>query len=628
MRELSDELGPKANRLGFWSGVGIFVFALVVLSVNLGASRELTHHETLFAQPAREMLQSGDWLVPTYAGETSLHKPPIMHLSIALSTWLTGAESRWAVRLPSVLAGALTCVLVGAIGAAAAGRAVGLLAGLIYACSFALLMQARLAEADMLLALGVAFAYWLIEKGSRVHHEEVHPESEKRDGALSSGESIWRRRGIIYVFYLTLGLLFLTKWIPGPAFVATGALLFATLLYLRGDRSQPLWHAAISPIGWLILLAIVGGWWLAAQQIEPDLWQYWSYHNLRRFSGTMGDMEGTEPTPYYLYTALALLLPWSPFLLLAAGRHLPASQQILIGVALLLAGALAGLDLAIGYSSSAKVGCVLFLLVGVAVGLKIRKRQQLLLWCWFIAGTALLTASSWKHKHYIIPILPPVAIASAAGLRQMMLSPPAWLNWRWTLPAVAFAAIASAITGVILAPDFALPTILLALTVGCGLCLAILFQTRRWGNAYAASLLLTTAISAWVVFIFIMPRIDSYAEQADFGRSIRQRAQQTGQPVLYYRLPEHHLMYFGPQPPVLLADKQSLRAKLADSPTSTIVFLPRSLMNDLTPLDKVKTIGSTTRVRTIPVSGIGHVTDYIIAVEVEVEEKNTPSESD
>ena len=36
--------------------------------------------------------------------------------------------------------------------------------------------------------------------------------------------------------------------------------------------------------------------------------------------------------------------------------------------------------------------------------------------CWFVPGLLILSASAWKHHHYMIPMLPAATPAAAAGM--------------------------------------------------------------------------------------------------------------------------------------------------------------------------------------------------------------------
>ena len=62
---------------------------LPALLINLGDRPIYKIQEVRIAETAREMLASGDWVVPRYNGELRLQKPPLPY-------WLTAASYRLA----------------------------------------------------------------------------------------------------------------------------------------------------------------------------------------------------------------------------------------------------------------------------------------------------------------------------------------------------------------------------------------------------------------------------------------------------------------------------------------------------------------------------------------------------
>src|SRR6478609_489006 len=67
--------------------------------------------EPRYAQASRQMLQSGNWIVPYYLDEPRLKKPPLIYWCQASAMKLFGAEGdagTFAARLPSVIAMLLT----------------------------------------------------------------------------------------------------------------------------------------------------------------------------------------------------------------------------------------------------------------------------------------------------------------------------------------------------------------------------------------------------------------------------------------------------------------------------------------------------------------------------------------
>ena len=82
-------------RLTRKAALWIAIYAASLLLAWLGGSRVLTHHETLFSEPAKEMLSGGDGLVPRIAGVPSTHYPPGMAWAISAAMALTGAATSW-----------------------------------------------------------------------------------------------------------------------------------------------------------------------------------------------------------------------------------------------------------------------------------------------------------------------------------------------------------------------------------------------------------------------------------------------------------------------------------------------------------------------------------------------------
>src|SRR4030042_5021562 len=92
----------RTNRWPFLSFLGGSLF---ILFFNLWG-RSLENHDYLrYAEVAKEMIQSGDWVVPRFNGEIFLHKPPLLFWLIALPSKIYGSVTPLLARLPSALFG-------------------------------------------------------------------------------------------------------------------------------------------------------------------------------------------------------------------------------------------------------------------------------------------------------------------------------------------------------------------------------------------------------------------------------------------------------------------------------------------------------------------------------------------
>jgi 4-amino-4-deoxy-L-arabinose transferase-like glycosyltransferase len=347
----------------------VALYASCVLIPFLGSSRTLTPHEVNTVHPTLRMLEDGDWrewIVPHFGGGYWLDKPPLANWLTAIA--LAGAgvfhempPSGWgefAARLPAAVSAIGLCVLMTVLAGRFFSARVALLTGLVQATCVYVYMEGRLAELDMSFAALLAAAHGVLlwNWGARA---SVPP------GAATTYALSWRS-GLL--FHTVAALAVLTK---GPlGVILLGASVLAFCVVRR--TWQPLRAVLLTP-GIAAFAAIAGGWHLAAWLlVGHEAIDQWFFNNLTRFEGmhTLGASEGFFS---YLYHIPWLLLPWSVALL--AGARL------------------------------------------LATGLRGPQRAvHQYLWAWFVGGFAFLMVSLFKHKHYVVPVLPPFSIFAAIVL--------------------------------------------------------------------------------------------------------------------------------------------------------------------------------------------------------------------
>lgn len=309
-------------RLSGRSIVLIAAFGATISLVHLGPGWVLTYHEAYFAEPAREMLQTGDWLIPRMAGVPSWQKPPLTHWMIALSMGILRTEAEWAVRLPSLICTILNALFVAALAARWHGDRIGRLAGLIQLTMFYALFQGRLAEADMPLCAAVSGAMLAFAVGT-----------------------IGRDRcgmALRLAFFTAAGLSTLIKGPFGLALIGVSAGLFAIT-----ERRWAVWRFLLDPLGWIVMLTLSLAWPIAAYRVDPSFLDAFRVHNLDRFAGVY---DGRKGPFFYAYIIPSLLLPWTPLVVggVISGwrdRSRPTSlwrvmaSWVIVGLALISASA-------------------------------------------------------------------------------------------------------------------------------------------------------------------------------------------------------------------------------------------------------------------------------------------------
>jgi 4-amino-4-deoxy-L-arabinose transferase len=93
------------------SGLLIIVFFLLVYILPLGARPMVIPDEFRYAEISREMVETGDWIVPHLNGLRYFEKPVLGYWLHALSIKLLSANS-FAIRLPSALAVGLSALIL------------------------------------------------------------------------------------------------------------------------------------------------------------------------------------------------------------------------------------------------------------------------------------------------------------------------------------------------------------------------------------------------------------------------------------------------------------------------------------------------------------------------------------
>src|SRR5262249_35249726 len=127
-------------------------YTLTLFVFNLGGARTFTGHECYVAEAAREMLATGDWLVPRIAGHPWLEKPPLPHWIVATVGSMGGVDE-FTARLPSAAIALLGVVLITQLAVHWGGVTRGLLTGFIQATTVYTATYAHLAESDIYLWL-------------------------------------------------------------------------------------------------------------------------------------------------------------------------------------------------------------------------------------------------------------------------------------------------------------------------------------------------------------------------------------------------------------------------------------------------------------------------------------------
>lgn len=214
---------------------GFILVSGFLLFFNLWG-RSLENHGYLrYTEVAREMIRSGDWIVPRYNGEIYIDKPPLLFWLIALSSNLCGSITPLIARLPSFFAAWAGVTVVCLWARRVYGTLpAGLISGGILLSSYQYFFQSRFAKTDILLCGFILFSLYFFYLGYR--------------------ESRWKR----YLYHgLSFGFMGLGNMTKGP-FGTIPLLMIAVFLFKEKEIRKLISKEFL--VGYLVLGLISVPW--------------------------------------------------------------------------------------------------------------------------------------------------------------------------------------------------------------------------------------------------------------------------------------------------------------------------------------------------------------------------------
>lgn len=267
----------------------LLLLAVFLFFYRLGVPGLMDPDEGRYAEIAREMLASGDFITPQLNGLPYLEKPPLVYWLTALSLACLGA-TEWSARLVAALSALGGVWAVFWLANRLWDTPTALWSGLVTVTSSGYFIMGRILTLDMALTCcltwGVALAY--------VSWREAN-------------------RRLLCWAYGVIGLGVLTKGLV--ALVLPGLIFVTWLTWERRWRQwQYFWHAG----GALLLVLLVLPWHLLVAWQNPEFWRFffWEEH-IQRFLTPR--IHAGQPVYFYVGVVLAGLLPWT-FLLPWAWR--------------------------------------------------------------------------------------------------------------------------------------------------------------------------------------------------------------------------------------------------------------------------------------------------------------------
>ena len=357
--------------LGAWipGPLALAVIALALFALLAASSSLWDRDEPRFARAGVEMLRSGDWTVPTFNVGFRLHKPAGIYWLMAPAVWLFG-QAEWVVRLPAMLAALASAAMTWMLARRADGEVAARWAATVLLTCPLMLFCGSAATTDsvllMTMTVAIALFTWRLLGGGG--DDGKAPLLRGADGALYA----------MLAAGIALGAAQLVK---GPLGLAVPALTVVTArVLIRRRFSFGFWVAGVGAavMGAVLFLA----WALPANAETAG--QYLGFAREHQMGkGLVQPLESHGGAwwwswAYYFPVVLVGFCPWVLMLPAIIRSSWPAAAA----------------------ASSPVLG----------------PRLRALLVAWAVPTFVLFSLISTKLPHYVLPIMPALAIATGVAI--------------------------------------------------------------------------------------------------------------------------------------------------------------------------------------------------------------------
>jgi 4-amino-4-deoxy-L-arabinose transferase-like glycosyltransferase len=262
-------------------------FAALVWFALLGSRPLFRPDEGRYGEIPREMLATGDWLVPHLNGLVYVEKPPLQYWITAGFYRLFGVEV-WSARLATGLAAALGVALIGWAARRLWGTRAAVAACAVCASSPLYFLIGQQLTLDMTFTLFLTAALVTFCIAQSVRADRI------------------RCRRWMMLCWAAIAAAVMTKGIAALA-IPAGVLA----VYSLWQRDTEVWRTSHLPLGLALCLVLSAPWFIVMSQRVPGFAEFFFVHeHLLRYATTSANRY--EPWWFFLPVVLAGMAPWLP----------------------------------------------------------------------------------------------------------------------------------------------------------------------------------------------------------------------------------------------------------------------------------------------------------------------------
>jgi len=395
------------NRLLF----PVLALAILLSFFRLGSVKLFDVDEAVFSEATKEMVESGNWITPTYNGENRYDKPIFFYWLMAVSYKIFGINE-FGARFPSAVSSCLLIVFLFFFLKHFQNEKIALYAAISSGLSLSFFVYSHAAVTDMTLTLFITlslFSFYYSVAGNT-----------KRPGQ----DTMYS-----YGFYLFSALAFLTKGFIGIVFPFGIALIYMIATEKWGGIKN-----VFRLKGLMLFLLISAPWYIAQLSINGQEFfdQFIMKHHVKRYMGVISGHKG--PLYYYIPVLIMGLFPWIAYLPAGIRNTLKEKGRLCLFGFLWFAFVFLFFSLSTTKLPNYILPAIPAVSVLIASGMNVHDKRWLRFSDFFMASIALLVSVAF--------------LISRSYLMKFGIADPEWLYFLIAIPVgIVLLSVYSALTG-------------------------------------------------------------------------------------------------------------------------------------------------------------------------------------